>query len=227
MVANLKANFLGMRVSNIYDINGRTYLFKLAETGKEKKLLMVESGMRIHSTKYMREIPKIPSIFTLKLRKHVRSKRLEDVRQLGMDRVVDLTFGSGEAAYHIIVELHSKGNVIMTDHRYSILTLLRTFKPANSDILIATNHLYPVQAGDYPELVHCTLEELTGDIESLDQSLTLKQVVMRRYGECWPPGTVKGSLKAHTVSRLWNTFHSALSDGSWTLPEPKAVQIRS
>lgn len=28
-----------------------------------------------------------PSGFTLKLRKHIRSKRLEDVRQLGYDRV--------------------------------------------------------------------------------------------------------------------------------------------
>ncbi|MCR9067172.1 MAG: NFACT family protein, partial [Cytophagales bacterium] len=118
VVANIRSTLLGYRAANIYDINPRTYMFKLADTGKEKKLILIESGMRVHSTKYMRDIPKIPSIFTLKLRKHVRGKRLTDVRQLGIDRVIDFTFGSNEATYHIIIELHSKGNVILTDHKY-------------------------------------------------------------------------------------------------------------
>ena len=34
-----------------------------------------------------------PSNFTLKLRKHLRTRRLEDIRQLGVDRIVDFTFG--------------------------------------------------------------------------------------------------------------------------------------
>merc|ERR1712137_1222469 len=96
VVANIRSSLIGYRAANIYDINPRTYMFKLAETGKDKKLILIESGMRVHSTKYMRDIPKIPSIFTLKLRKHVRGKRLVDVRQLGIDRVIDFTFGSGD-----------------------------------------------------------------------------------------------------------------------------------
>lgn len=36
----------------------------------------------------------MPSNFTLKLRKHLRTRRLEDVRQLGVDRIVDFTFGA-------------------------------------------------------------------------------------------------------------------------------------
>ena len=182
VVANIRANLLNMRVANIYDVNPRTYLFKLAETGQDKKLILIESGMRIHSTKYMRDIPKIPSIFTLKLRKHVRSKRLTDVRQLGIDRVVDFTFGSGELAYHIIIELHSKGNVILTDHKYSIITLLRTFKPANSDILIATNHIYPIQEGDYQELKHVTLQDLQDEFEKSPKNISLKQFLMKKFG---------------------------------------------
>ena len=56
----------------------------------------------------MKSKAETPSNFTLKLRKHVRTRRLEDVRQLGVDRIVDLTFGSGEATYHIILELYSQ-----------------------------------------------------------------------------------------------------------------------
>ena len=57
---------------------------------------------------YQKEKSSTPSNFTLKLRKHLRARRLEDVRQLGVDRIVDFQFGSGEAAYHLILELYSQ-----------------------------------------------------------------------------------------------------------------------
>ena len=57
---------------------------------------------------YMKDKSDTPSNFTLKLRKHIRTRRLEEVRQLGVDRIVDLTFGSGEATYHIILELYAQ-----------------------------------------------------------------------------------------------------------------------
>jgi predicted ribosome quality control (RQC) complex YloA/Tae2 family protein len=50
----------------------------------------------------------VPSNFSLKLRKHVRTKRLEDVRQLGVDRIVDFVFGSGEATVHLVLELYAQ-----------------------------------------------------------------------------------------------------------------------
>ena len=42
------------------------------------------------------------------MRKHLRSRRLENVSQVGVDRIVDLQFGSSEAAYHLIVELYDR-----------------------------------------------------------------------------------------------------------------------
>jgi predicted ribosome quality control (RQC) complex YloA/Tae2 family protein len=38
----------------------------------------------------------------------LKSRRLESIQQLGIDRIVDMQFGSGEAAYHLIVELYDK-----------------------------------------------------------------------------------------------------------------------
>ena len=48
-----------------------------------------------------------------KLRKHIRSRRLESIEQLGMDRIVDMQFGSGEAAYHVILELYDRVSVLL------------------------------------------------------------------------------------------------------------------
>lgn len=59
----------------------------------------------------MYDKPDAPSNFTLKLRKHLRTRRLEDVRQLGVDRVVDLVFGANEAAHHLILEMYAQVRV--------------------------------------------------------------------------------------------------------------------
>lgn len=59
------------------------------------------------------------------MRKHLKNKRLESLKQLGMDRIIDLQFGSGEAAYHVILELYDRGNIILTDYQMTILNILR------------------------------------------------------------------------------------------------------
>lgn len=59
------------------------------------------------------------------MRKHLKNKRLESLAQIGVDRVIDLQFGSGEAAYHVILELYDRGNIVLTDHEMTILSILR------------------------------------------------------------------------------------------------------
>ncbi len=59
----------------------------------------------------MKEKADTPSNFTLKLRKHLRTRRLDEVKQLGVDRVVDFSFGTGEACYHLILELYAQVNL--------------------------------------------------------------------------------------------------------------------
>ena len=106
MVSELRL-LLGQRISNAYDINDKTYLLKFASPGEEEKtILLLECGVRFHLTKYSYGKNDMPSPFVMKLRKNMRTKRLEEVKQLSNDRVVDLRFGSGDASVHIILELY-------------------------------------------------------------------------------------------------------------------------
>ena len=57
------------------------------------------------------------------MRKHLKGRRLESVRQLGIDRIIDLTFGSGEAAYHVILELYDRVSISELYDRVSISEL--------------------------------------------------------------------------------------------------------
>lgn len=103
-------------------------MLKLSKPDAPKLLLLVESGVRFHLTRYARDKGDVPSGFTMKLRKHLKGKRIDEVLQLGTDRVLVLACGSGEARHHLVVELYDKGNVVLTDANHTILTLLRSSK---------------------------------------------------------------------------------------------------
>uniref|UniRef100_A0A3Q3E776 Ribosome quality control complex subunit NEMF n=1 Tax=Labrus bergylta TaxID=56723 RepID=A0A3Q3E776_9LABR len=107
VIAEITANYIGMRVNNVYDIDNKTYLIRLQKPDS-KAVLLIESGTRIHSTDF--EWPKnmMPSGFAMKCRKHLKTRRLTQVKQLGVDRIVDIQFGSDEAAYHLIIELYDR-----------------------------------------------------------------------------------------------------------------------
>ncbi|KAL3894747.1 MAG: hypothetical protein SGCHY_005096 [Lobulomycetales sp.] len=110
------------RLQNIYDLAGtRTFQLKFS-TVPEKTNVLVEVGMRLHETLYDRPKSAQPSTFVAKLRKHLRSRRLVSLEQLGIDRVVRLTFGQGDNSYHLILEFYAKGNIILTNHELIILT---------------------------------------------------------------------------------------------------------
>ncbi|PWA68069.1 zinc knuckle CCHC-type [Artemisia annua] len=143
---------IGMRCSNVYDLSPKTYVFKLmnssgvTESGEsEKVLLLMESGVRLHTTDYIRDKSNTPSGFTLKLRKHIRTRRLEDVRQLGYDRIILFQFGVGANAYYIILELYAQGNIILTDPDFMVLTLLRSHRDDDKGLAIMARHHYPVE----------------------------------------------------------------------------------
>jgi len=49
LVTILRQKLVGLRVANIYDVSGRLYLLKMAKGGVKESLL-IESGIRIHTT---------------------------------------------------------------------------------------------------------------------------------------------------------------------------------
>lgn len=122
-----------------------------------KEHLLIESGIRIHTTKYVKNEKSLPSGFSMKLRKHLRTKKLDKIEQLGIDRVIDLTFGKGETAHHILVELYASGNVILTDHEYTILSLLRSHK-FEENATIAVKQKYPFSHAANMNVDSITLE---------------------------------------------------------------------
>ena len=44
----------------------------------------------------------------MKLRKHTKNARLTCVQQVGVDRILNFTFGEGQEVMHVIVELYDQ-----------------------------------------------------------------------------------------------------------------------
>ncbi|XP_043837568.1 nuclear export mediator factor NEMF isoform X2 [Dromiciops gliroides] len=175
ILSEFNASLLGMRVHNIYDVDNKTYLIRLQKPDL-KVTLLLESGIRIHTTEF--EWPKnmMPSSFAMKCRKHLKSRRLVSVKQLGVDRIVDFQFGSDEAAYHLIIELYDKGNIVLTNYEYLILNILRFRSDEADDVKFAVREKYPVDHARVMEPL-LSLERLTEIISSAPKGEQLKRIL--------------------------------------------------
>lgn len=111
----------------------------------------------------------------MKLRKHIRSKRLEKCEQVGSDRIIDMQFGSNEAAYHVIVELYDRGNILLTDHEYSIVSVLRPRTDENADVKYTVKETYPLHLAKSDD--ELTVETLTAALTKAKANDDVKKVL--------------------------------------------------
>jgi len=134
-------HLIGCRVANIYDLDNKSFIIKLARP-ELKALLLLESGVRFHITEFHHTKPTAPGPVAAKLRKHLKTRRLEGIRQLGMDRVVDFSFTSNEGTFHLLLELYASGNLILTDQDFRIAMLLRSHQ-FDEEVKYAKHEIYP------------------------------------------------------------------------------------
>ncbi|ORX93174.1 DUF814-domain-containing protein [Basidiobolus meristosporus CBS 931.73] len=115
----------------------------------------------------------------MKLRKHLRARRLTDVRQLGVDRIIDFEFASfnedGVGGFHIIAEFYASGNIILTDHTYKILTLLRVVQ-SNENVRMVVGEIYDTKsvAREFTRMSH---ERLAEALDKAGPKDTLKKLL--------------------------------------------------
>ncbi|RHZ69460.1 hypothetical protein Glove_283g31 [Diversispora epigaea] len=175
-VSDLRERIVGLRLQNVYDINPKTYLFKFSKPDR-KEYLLIESGIRIHSTQFSRDKSSTPSAFCSKIRKYIKTRRLTNIKQLGVDRIIDFEFAGSteESTFHIIAEFYASGNIIFTNHEYKILTLLRVVQPKENE-KIAVGQIYDLNIFDRP-IESVTRDRLQKVLTTKDAKSTLKKVL--------------------------------------------------
>ncbi len=131
-VTNEIAPLAGSRVDRVLQPDRDAIVFVLRDNrgsavrdeGRRDRRLLINAGSgtpRVQLTDTVGENPKAPPMFCMQLRKHLLGAKLTDVRQLGFERALRLTFETRDelgtdAVKHIIAECMGRfSDIILTD----------------------------------------------------------------------------------------------------------------
>lgn len=154
------------------------------------KYLLIESSTKFYLLDDFKAVNEMPSSFSSKLRKHIKNRRIGSFSQLNCDRVIDIQFGTDDTekqffSYHLICEFYASGNIILTDHMYSIMTLIHPFTYKNETkeniAKVKVNEIYPFNiATTKVNLVLTDCKKfIEEEFKKIDKKTKLKQFIMK------------------------------------------------
>jgi len=131
------------KLSKIYQPDKDEAVFAFHVTGEGKSLLRIVPGFALYLTDRKKPSPQRPYGFCSFLRKRLQNARLEKVEQKHFERIIEFTFSTKENKFILIAEFFSKGNIILTDEDYIILSALQVQRWKDRTIKAKEKYLYP------------------------------------------------------------------------------------
>jgi predicted ribosome quality control (RQC) complex YloA/Tae2 family protein len=150
VVRELKETIADARVSNVYQLDSKTLLFKLHKPDKPAFRLVLEAGKRLHLTAYALEKPLVPPAFCMALRKHLRNVFLAHIEQYEFERIVVFIFKTKVGELRLVLELFGDGNVILVNNDGRILQALVYKRMRDRNILRGEVFAFPPSSGWNP-----------------------------------------------------------------------------
>lgn len=168
IVKELNEDIIGARIDKSYQPSYDTIRIKLRKAGEGRKDLVIQAGVRMHLTDYPQPNPTIPPNFPMLLRKHLGGGSITGIKQHDFDRIVEITIQKN-TEYTLVVELFSKGNVILLDENKNIISPLKHSKWQDRKITAHEQYKYPPEKGININNTNCDeiskiLKESTADI---------------------------------------------------------------
>ncbi|MEM3596937.1 MAG: ribosome rescue protein RqcH [Candidatus Bathyarchaeia archaeon] len=150
VVGELKKLILGSRVSNIYQPDSKTLIFKLHKPENPAFWLFFEAGRRLHLTSYAVEKPTTPPTFCMALRKYLRNNVLTNVEQYEFERVVVFSFKTGSGNLKLVLEIFGEGNAILIDENDAILHALTYKRMRDRNVIRGEKFAFAPPSGKNP-----------------------------------------------------------------------------
>src|SRR5574341_1246163 len=147
----------GYYVSNIYGISRDSLLFKLHHPEKPDILLMFSTlGTWITTVK----IDQIEENRLVKrLRNDLLRLRISEIKQIGAERIVYITFSGLEQEFVLVGEFFGDGNIILCDKNMKILALLHSINVRHRELNLGLEYQPPPQSG--LDIFNITSKELS------------------------------------------------------------------
>ena len=129
------------RISQVYHQEKMELLFQLHAKGEGKKLLKIVPGKFLCLTG-RKETPLKPSSFCMQLRKYLNNSFIRRIEQKGSERVVVFEIEKKEK-YYMIIELFSRGNLILTDLEDNTIAALEQKRWKDRNVKVKEKYIFP------------------------------------------------------------------------------------
>ncbi|MBU0456986.1 MAG: NFACT family protein [Nanoarchaeota archaeon] len=146
------------KISQIYHQEKKELLFQTHSPGRGKQLLKIVPGKYLCFTN-KKEVPLKPSSFCMQLRKYLDNASIKAIYQKGSERIIVLELEKTEK-YFLIIELFSKGNLILTDEDYKIIGLLEQQTWKERTVKAKEKYIFPTPGFNWKEVSEKELKSL-------------------------------------------------------------------
>jgi predicted ribosome quality control (RQC) complex YloA/Tae2 family protein len=143
------------KVDNIYQPDNTEVVLSIHRSGVGRKHIRILPGTALYVSTVKRKSPRDQINFCRFLRKRLRGGWLRKVEQKGFERIVELHLECKQIKYIMICEFFSKGNVILCDENYVIISALQVQLWKDRKIKARVPYVYPparkVEFDDYQD----------------------------------------------------------------------------
>ena len=196
------SSMIGARARKAYQPHYEQVVIRLNPKGSPSSDLVIVSGRRLYLSQRDRPMPSQPSQFAMVLRKHMNNSRLIEVKQLGFDRIISMTFEHGSGKLTLIIELFRDGNVLLLDEDGVIIQPLTHAKYASRSLKRGVQYVPPPAAVDPREIDRKKLDKLLNESDDdLIRTLAARGNLGRIYGSAiCASANLEEKLKAKDLS---------------------------
>jgi predicted ribosome quality control (RQC) complex YloA/Tae2 family protein len=196
------SSMIGARARKAYQPHYEQVVIRLNPKGSPSSDLVIVSGRRLYLSQRDRPMPSQPSQFAMVLRKHMNNSRLIEVKQLGFDRIISMTFEHGSGKLKLIIELFRDGNVLLLDDDGVIIQPLTHAKYASRSLKRGVLYVPPPAAVDPREMNREKLDKLLDESDDdLIRTLAARGNLGRIYGSAiCASASLEENLKAKDLN---------------------------
>jgi predicted ribosome quality control (RQC) complex YloA/Tae2 family protein len=163
LVMEQRPRLIDAKIAKIYQHSPDEIRISLHIFKEGRKNLIIEAGRRMHLTAHPEEAQKFPQSFPMLLRKHLSGGRITDISQYDFDRIIELHIKRGEDMTTLLIELFSKGNIILLDAQKKIILPLKSISFRDRKVI----------RGEVYELPHAQLSPVAATSDELKEMFSI------------------------------------------------------
>jgi predicted ribosome quality control (RQC) complex YloA/Tae2 family protein len=200
------------KVDSILNPEKHELLIQFFVSGRGKKVLRIlPTFIYLSSQKKKQEKA---SGFCMSLRKHLTNSRLRGIKQVGSERILEILFETKEDNFILIVELFSKGNIILCREDYTILSVLESQQWKDRELKSKIKYEFPPPRMNFFKLDPEKIKKLFNSDKPLVKKLASDLGFGGVYAEeiCLLSGLDKEKVKLtnDNIKRVIETFNKLL-----------------